>query len=191
MPHSQVSSSASDLLTDSTRASSVNAFHRPLRLSSPALNFAERNSDHLSPAVEGFSFTDPETKLHPPITPSDGTSFEVDFDEKPHAVQLETSDTKTPSMSQPVARSDSNKRRTQHYEDSLAYKEGHGQSTKERIQKESPVIAELRTNVIVSSPPSHYDPLALTPPRSKTSLPSLQIYHNTSRSDTVDRNPPL
>jgi hypothetical protein len=152
MPHSQVSSSASDLLTDSTRASSVNAFHRPLRLSSPALNFAERNSD-LSPAVEGFSFTEPEPKAHPQVPPVTGLAFDVDFDEKPHALQLAAPpDTKTPSMAQPVARSASSRRRTQYYEETPAYKEGQSQSTKERIQRDSPVIAELRTNVIVSCP---------------------------------------
>jgi hypothetical protein len=146
-----VSSSASDLLTDSTRASSVNAFHRPLRISTPALNFSKRDSELLSPAVEGFSFTDPETKTHPQVTPVTGISFNVDFNEKPHAVLLGAPDTKTPSMSQqPVARSESSRRRTQYYEDSLAHKEGHGQSSKERIQRDSPVIAELRTNVIVS-----------------------------------------
>jgi hypothetical protein len=151
MPHSQVSSSASDLLTDSTRASSVNAFHRPIR--SATLQFPERYTDTatLSPALEGFSFTDPEPGVQAKIPPVVGISF--DFEDKPHAIELGSKDTKTPgimSQTQTVTRENSNRRRTQYYEDSLAYKEGHGQSTKERIQKESPVIAELRTNVIVS-----------------------------------------
>ncbi|KAF2431512.1 Tautomerase/MIF [Tothia fuscella] len=63
-----------------------------------------------------------------------------------HRKTLDGSIPPTPSQSQ--SDSNSSKRRTQYYEDSLAYK-GHSQSTKERIQKDSPVIAELRTNVII------------------------------------------
>lgn len=40
------------------------------------------------------------------------------------------------------------RRRTQYYEERLAYKDATG-SARERITKDSPVIAELRTNVIV------------------------------------------
>ncbi|EAT90648.2 hypothetical protein SNOG_02436 [Parastagonospora nodorum SN15] len=39
--------------------------------------------------------------------------------------------------------------RAQFYEDSFAYKEGHGQSSRERVTKDAPIIAELRTNVII------------------------------------------
>ena len=40
------------------------------------------------------------------------------------------------------------RRRTQYYEEQFAYKDATG-SARERITKDSPVIAELRTNVIV------------------------------------------
>jgi hypothetical protein len=39
--------------------------------------------------------------------------------------------------------------RAQYYEDSFAYKDGHGSSARERVTKDAPIIAELRTNVIV------------------------------------------
>lgn len=42
------------------------------------------------------------------------------------------------------------KRRSQYYEDQLSYKDGAVTSTRENVQKSSPVIAELKTNVIVS-----------------------------------------
>ncbi|KAH7406936.1 Tautomerase/MIF superfamily [Phaeosphaeria sp. MPI-PUGE-AT-0046c] len=39
--------------------------------------------------------------------------------------------------------------RAQFYEDSFAYKEGHGSSARDRVTKDAPIIAELRTNVII------------------------------------------
>lgn len=42
------------------------------------------------------------------------------------------------------------RRRTQWYEDQFAYKPNHINQATEKIMKEAPVIAELRTNVIVS-----------------------------------------
>lgn len=42
------------------------------------------------------------------------------------------------------------RRRTQYYEEQFAYRDATG-SARERITKDSPIIAELRTNVIVCS----------------------------------------
>ncbi|KAF1914611.1 Tautomerase/MIF superfamily [Ampelomyces quisqualis] len=39
--------------------------------------------------------------------------------------------------------------RAQYYQDSFAYKEGHGSSARERVIKDAPIVAELRTNVII------------------------------------------
>ncbi|KAK4545375.1 hypothetical protein LTR36_003555 [Oleoguttula mirabilis] len=41
------------------------------------------------------------------------------------------------------------KHRTQYYEDQFRYKDNEAGTIKERVQRESPVIAELRTNVII------------------------------------------
>jgi hypothetical protein len=41
--------------------------------------------------------------------------------------------------------------RAQYYEDSFSYKDGIASSARERVTKDAPIIAELRTNVIVSS----------------------------------------
>jgi hypothetical protein len=43
----------------------------------------------------------------------------------------------------------SSKQRTQYYEDQLQYKGNATCSARERVQRESPVVADLRTNVIV------------------------------------------
>ena len=42
----------------------------------------------------------------------------------------------------------SSKHRTQYYEEQFQYRDN-GSSVRERVQRESPVVAELRTNVIV------------------------------------------
>lgn len=44
------------------------------------------------------------------------------------------------------------KRKTQTYEEQYQYKDNAYGSARERVHRESPVIAELRTNVIVSTP---------------------------------------
>ena len=54
------------------------------------------------------------------------------------------------------------KRRTQYFEDQFIYKDGHFGSARERVLKEAPVIAELRTNVIVCAAPSLPSPTILT-----------------------------
>jgi len=41
------------------------------------------------------------------------------------------------------------KHRAQYYEDQFRYKDNEAGSVKERVQRESPVVAELKTNVIV------------------------------------------
>jgi len=43
------------------------------------------------------------------------------------------------------------KRRTQYFEEQFQYKDNAVGSARERVQREAPVIAELRTNVIVSA----------------------------------------
>lgn len=43
----------------------------------------------------------------------------------------------------------SSKQRTQYYEEQFQYKDNVNSNVRERVQRESPVIAELRTNVIV------------------------------------------
>ncbi|KAK0897961.1 hypothetical protein LTR02_010396 [Friedmanniomyces endolithicus] len=44
---------------------------------------------------------------------------------------------------------DASKHRTQYYEDQFRYKDGEVGTIRERVQRESPVIAELKTNVII------------------------------------------
>jgi hypothetical protein len=45
---------------------------------------------------------------------------------------------------------DASKRRSQYYEEQFQYKDKAMSQSREKVQRQSPVIAELRTNVIVS-----------------------------------------
>lgn len=145
MPHSQDSSAeGSDLLSTSTRDSTVNEYpinNKPYK--STTFHLPSRDITLDSPAITGFTFTDLE-----PLKALEPTNSDLSFNYH-HAViplaQPEEHDTSM--MSSGVT--ETSKRRTQYYEDSFAYKDGHGQSAKERIQKDSPVVAELKTNVIV------------------------------------------
>ncbi|TID17746.1 hypothetical protein E2P81_ATG10723 [Venturia nashicola] len=145
MPHSQDSSAeGSDLLSTSTRDSTVNEYptnNKPYK--STTFHLPNRDTTLDSPAITGFTFTDLE-----PLKPLEPTNSDLSHD-YPHAVtpyaQPEEQDANMVSNGVTEA----SKRRTQYYEDSFAYKDGHGQSAKERIQKDSPVVAELKTNVII------------------------------------------
>lgn len=55
------------------------------------------------------------------------------------------------SASQPMAAHGNagSRRRTQYFEESFAYKDNTEGTARERVSKDSPVVAELRTNVIV------------------------------------------
>jgi hypothetical protein len=47
----------------------------------------------------------------------------------------------------------STRRRTQYYEDQFAYKDDSTSSARDRVTKDAPVVAELKTNVIVRLSP--------------------------------------
>lgn len=148
MPHSQDSSvEGSDLLSTSTRESTVSEF--PINNKthkSTTFHLPNRDTTLNSPAITGFTFTDLEP-LEPlePLKPANSSLF-YDY---PHALPLAQQEEQDANMMGSGV-TEASKRRTQYYEDSFAYKDGHGQSAKERIQKDSPVVAELKTNVIVS-----------------------------------------
>jgi hypothetical protein len=141
MPHSADSSAeGSDLLTLSTQASTTNEFPSVRT----TFSLPDRDSQHDSPAVTGFTFTDPEPAELPSVPSPTGIQFNLDS--FPLAV---TPSAQFVDNSAKMATTEASKRRTQYYEDSFAYKDGHVQSAKERIQKDSPVVVELKTNVIV------------------------------------------
>lgn len=84
-----------------------------------------------------------------PITASNGTNA-GDLDIKWHSTRSLSLDHLMPPETQIQERREMSKRRSQYYEDVFAYREPH-LSARERISRDSMVVADLRTNVIVSS----------------------------------------
>lgn len=84
---------------------------------------------------------------------------------------------------------DEGRKLTQYFEDQFAYKDGHVGSARERIQKDSPIIAELRTNVIVCAAAKDIVWLFLTRSnRSKMNSHWSQTCRIIYRQDTLDQN---
>jgi hypothetical protein len=110
----------------STYSGNVNAFPKPAgaQLLSP-----EAAADPLSPSPSQFSFaSSPQSIQECEQLTNDGPKDRDGLG----------------NMRPMTSRS-----RAQYYEDSFAYKDGHGQSARERVTKDAPIVAELRTNVIV------------------------------------------
>ncbi|KAL5116073.1 hypothetical protein ACEQ8H_005969 [Pleosporales sp. CAS-2024a] len=112
----------------STYSGNVNAFPKP---AGAQLLAPDAAAGPLSPSPSQFSFASSPQSAHDDPPPSS----------RPHAhAHAHAADPPPPS----TARS-----RAQFYEDSFAYKEGHGHSARERVTKDAPIVAELRTNVII------------------------------------------
>lgn len=158
MPHSvdrdsaSTSTGTSDGYTAATTPSSFADYTLPpgqtpqLSVSSPPME-----SDRLSPALAGFSFTDhsepasPTRQTHEPLQPvrerkesmrpidwdSPGSPREVDPDKASQ-------------------RASNARRKTEFWEDSFSYKDDWETHQRDKAVRDSPIVAELRTNVIVS-----------------------------------------
>jgi hypothetical protein len=149
MPHaakdSSTSTANSDILTNPTSVSSVDIFaspivgNQPLRvqrlqsiapppISPTAGGFVLRGGRMDSPSPTSMSGFGGQVQplMHSPMQSPTTQTFEVERQRR------------------------ASKATIQRFEDNFMYKEHHDSSTVDKIRKESPVIAELRTNVIVS-----------------------------------------
>ncbi|OCL06041.1 hypothetical protein AOQ84DRAFT_355678 [Glonium stellatum] len=128
---------------ESASTSSANAFPRP---AGATLLVPEQYGDQFSPAQSAFSFE--ESPRSPPLNDS-GSERISDHSKTTRPVNCgapgEKKDTDVVGQ---LARNYGSRRRTQYYEEQFAYKDATG-SARERVTKDSPIIAELRTNVIV------------------------------------------
>jgi hypothetical protein len=136
MPHSVQNSTSTQAKmsrpsSTSTYSGNATAFPKPAgaQLLSP-----EAVADPLSPALSQFSFASSPQSVQDEQLANDG----------PRRPTTRGATDGLGDLRPPTSRS-----RAQYYEDSFAYKEGHGQSARERVLKDAPIIAELRTNVIV------------------------------------------
>jgi hypothetical protein len=127
----------------STSTSSANTFPRP---AGATLLVPEPYGDQLSPAQSTFSFE--ESPKSPPLNDS-GSEGVFDHSKITRPINRGAPGEKKDSDAVGQrAQNYGSRRRTQYYEEQFAYKDATG-SARERITKDSPVIAELRTNVIV------------------------------------------
>ncbi|KAJ4291913.1 hypothetical protein N0V90_009810 [Kalmusia sp. IMI 367209] len=114
-----------------TSNTSANAFPRPAGVN---LLAPETAAEHLSPSRSTFSFeSSPKSNLDVDRKPS------LD-DRRPASRGAQPSNTVQPNGS---------RRRAQYYEEQFAYKEDSTSSARDRVTRDSPIIAELRTNVII------------------------------------------
>jgi len=81
------------------------------------------------------------------------------------------------------------RKKSQYYQEQFAYRESNT-SAKERLTKDSMIMADVRTNVIVRAVSWKWVEDMLTYDRSKTSIPSSPTSPTLSPHDTKDPNPP-
>jgi hypothetical protein len=157
MPHSQhrdstTSVAPSDAYTVATTPSSLDDFSQP---SSFTLNVASTMKVvPLSPAVAGFSFdtnSEPTSSSH--VHSSERHQPARDLDDIMRQVNRDTPGSPRDfDGERKSSRATDSRRMTKlsYYEDSFASRHDWETSSHERVIKDSPVLAELRTNVIVS-----------------------------------------
>lgn len=129
MPHSVHNSTSTQ--TKMSRPSSTSTYSGNNQFPKPAgvalLQPSEKVGEQLSPAQSQFSFAS-----------------------SPRSVQdVEGDDSRYLHPTGRSLRPKSSRSRQQFYEDQFSYKDGVASSARERVTKDAPIVAELRTNVIV------------------------------------------
>lgn len=136
MPHSANNSTSTQ--TKMSRPSSTstysgnNAFPKQAGV---ALLVPEKVGDQLSPAQSQFSFAS---------SPRSVQDVDQDDSRHMHPIVRGTTGDSIGHLGPRASRS-----RAQFYEDQFSYKDTIASSARERVTKDAPIIAELRTNVIV------------------------------------------
>ena len=131
MPHSVNHSTSTAAKMSRPSSTSSNAFPRQ---AGTALLSPEKVGEQLSPSPSQFSFAS-----------------------SPHSVQEAEADARNRAQTNAVSnnavsnglRPMTSRSRAQFYEEQFSYKDGIASSARERVSKDAPIVAELRTNVIV------------------------------------------
>ncbi|KAF2641890.1 hypothetical protein P280DRAFT_468378 [Massarina eburnea CBS 473.64] len=146
MPHAVTEGSTPNTMSrpSSTSTYSANAFPRP---AGATLLAPEAIGEHLSPSRSTFSF--------------DSSPKSVQGSE--HAVHFDDAQTNRPATAATAVRNSGpaaataavqqngggSRRRAQYYAEQFAYKDDTTSSARDRVTKDAPIVAELRTNVII------------------------------------------
>ncbi|KAI8932624.1 hypothetical protein NX059_010122 [Plenodomus lindquistii] len=136
MPHSAFNSTSTP--AKMSRPSSTSTYSGPNQFPKPAgaaLLSPEKVGEQLSPAHSTFSFASSPQSLQ-----------DVDQDDSRHMHPIGRGTTGD-GIGQ--LRPRSSRSRAQFYEDSFSYKDGIVSSARDRVTKDAPIVAELRTNVII------------------------------------------
>lgn len=143
MPHSVNGSSATMSRPSSTSTNSANAFPKP---AGATLLAPEPIGDQLSPSRSTFSFESSPKSGH------GGSERGVAFNDARHIRPVSRGAPGEKKEIDAVGQRQQNygtRRRTQYYEEQFAYKDDSVSSARDRVTKDAPIIADLRTNVIV------------------------------------------
>jgi len=129
MPHSVNHSTSTAAKMSRPSSTSSNAFPRQ---AGTALLSPEKVGEQLSPSPSQFSFAS-----------------------SPHSVQEAEAEARNRAQSNAASNglrpmTSTSRSRAQFYEDQFSYKDSIASSARERVSKDAPIVAELRTNVIVS-----------------------------------------
>jgi hypothetical protein len=116
---------------------SANAFPRP---AGATLLVPETVGEQLSPSRSTFSFESSPKSVR-------DTEHAVLHDDIRSIRPASRSQSKGDDAGQP--KHNGSRRRAQYYEEQFAYKDDATSSARERVTKDAPIVAELRTNVIV------------------------------------------
>jgi len=139
--------------TDTSSSSSPRTNDLPLRPADKALHLGRRNNNivshiELPPSPADSNPTMPAAASPPPSLSTEEQRITRQLDRGAPGDQAIFSERKTPEQKE-LAR-----RKSQYYGDVFAHREPQS-SARERVTKESIVMADIRTNVIVSNPLSN------------------------------------
>jgi hypothetical protein len=134
MPHSANNSTSTQTKMSRPSSTSSNAFPKPA--GAQLLSPETAGEQPLSPSPSQFSFASSPEHLA-----NDGSRHQ-----RPAAMHRDPTTDSVGELRHFTSRS-----RAQYYEDSFSYKDGMSSSARERVTKDAPIVAELRTNVIVGS----------------------------------------
>jgi hypothetical protein len=164
------------------------------KMSRPSSTSTYSANANAFPKQAGAALLSPE-KVGEQLSPLSPSPSQFSFASSPHSVQEAEDDSRhrvqgTTGDGVGPLRPMTSRSRAQFYEDQFSYKESIASSARERVTKDAPIVAELRTNVIVRPNPAllHFGQ-RLTQRRSKMNTPWSPTSRITSRRATKGRRP--
>jgi hypothetical protein len=123
------------------------------KMSRPSSTSTYSGNANAFPKQAGAALLSPE-KVGEQLGPLSPSPSQFSFASSPHSVQEVDDDSRhrirgTTGDGVGPLRPVTSRSRAQFYEDQFSYKDGIASSARERVTKDAPIVAELRTNVIV------------------------------------------